>query len=309
MTSQDFRFKQRAWFLTRDKGICHGCSKGCNIYIDHNCEKYKDDIIYRFRPRLNEQVNGYFICDEGRLSYHAENEGRLLSARVDQKDCSVDHAVQAARKVLGPKTLMLVSPNSTIEEMIAIKALAEAVGAKLSGYSDGYTKAGDGDGWLIQDDKSANRAGLALLGIDSTKETFDGALNSSDTVISFNNDPFIHDTGSEFRQKFEKMKVIAVSTHDNALTKNAAIAIPVASYSEYSGSVINTDGILQHFSQAVRKNKPLADTIQIAGALGSPIVTESDIVSEMKKVLPSLTTVIPEGGLKLTESEAAHVPA
>ena len=309
MTSQDFRFKQRAWFLTRDKGICHGCSKGCNIYIDHNSEKYKDDIIYRFRPRLNEQVNGYFICDEGRLSYHAENEGRLLSARVDQKDCSVDHAVQAARKVLGPKTLMLVSPNSTIEEMIAIKALAEAVEAKLSGYSDGYTKAGDGDGWLIQDDKSANRAGLALLGIDSTKETFDGALNSSDTVISFNNDPFIHDTGSEFRQKFEKMKVIAVSTHDNALTKNAAIAIPVASYSEYSGSVINTDGILQHFSQAVRKNKPLADTIQIAGALGSPIVTESDIVSEMKKVLPSLTTVIPEGGLKLTESEAAHVPA
>ena len=49
--------------------------------------------------------------------------------------------------------------------------------------------------------------------------------------------------------------------------------------------------------------------IEIAGALGSPIVTESDIASEMKKVLPSLTEVIPEGGLKLTESEAAHVPA
>ncbi len=309
MTSQDFRFKQRAWFLTRDKGICHGCSKGCNIFIDHNREKYKDDIIYRFRPRLNEQVNGYFICDEGRLSYHAENEGRLLAARVDGKDCSVDHAVQAARKALGPKILMLVSPECSIEEMIAIKALADAVGTKLSGYSDGYIKAGDGDGWLIQDDKSANRAGLAKLGIDATKETFNGALNSSDAVISFNNDLFIHDTGSEFRQKLEKMKVIAVSTHNNTLTQNAAIAIPVASYSESSGSVINKDGILQHFGRAVQKNTPLADMTQIAGMLGSPIVTESDIASEMKKVLPSLTEVIPEGGLKLTESEAAHVPA
>ena len=139
--------------------------------------------------------------------------------------------------------------------------------------------------------------------------TFNGALNSSDAVISFNNDLFIHDTGSEFRQKLEKMKVIAVSTHDNTLTKKAAIAIPVASYSESSGSVINKDGILQHFGRAVQKNKPLVGMIEIAGALGSPIVTESDIVSEMKKVIPSLMTVIPEGGLKLNESEAAHVPA
>jgi division protein CdvB (Snf7/Vps24/ESCRT-III family) len=43
--------------------------------------------------------------------------------------------------------------------------------------------------------------------------------------------------------------------------------------------------------------------------LGGPVVTESDIMTELKKVIPSLTEVIPEGGLKLTESEAAHVPA
>ena len=232
-----------------------------------------------------------------------------LTARVDGVECSFDSAAQAAKKVLGAKTLILVSPNCSVEQMIAIKALADTVGAKLSGYSDGYIKTGDGDDWLIRDDKSANRAGLALLGIDSTKETFTGALNSSDVLLSFNNDLFIYDTGSEFRQKVEKMKVIAIGTHDNALTKMAAIAIPVASYSESSGSVINSDGILQHFSRAVRKNTPLPDMIQIAGIAGSPIVTESDIASEMKKVLPSLTEVIPEGGLKLTESEAAHVPA
>jgi NADH-quinone oxidoreductase subunit G len=309
MTSKDFRFKQRAWFLTRDKGICHGCSKGCNIYIDHNREKYKDDIIYRFRPRLNELVNGYFICDEGRLGFHAENEGRLIAARVDGKECSIDHAVQAVKQVLGAKALILVSPNCSLEQMIAIKALAEAVGAKLSGYSDGYILAGDGDGWLIQDDKSANRAGLALLGIDGTEATFSTFLNGSDVLLSFNNDLFIHDSGKEFRQRLDKMKVISIGTHENAFTRNAAVTIPVASYTESSGSVINKDGILQRFGRAVRKNNELAGMIDIIGMLEGPVVTESDAMTELKKVIPSLTEVIPEGGLKLTESEAAHVPA
>ena len=309
MTSRDFRFKQRAWFLTRDKGICHGCSKGCNIYIDHNREKYKDDIIYRFRPRLNQKVNGYFICDEGRLSYHAENEGRLLAAKIDGKESSIDHAVQATKKILGSKTTILISPNCSLEQMIAIKALAAATGAKVSGYSDGYIRVGGGDKWLIQDDKSANRAGLSLLGIDLTKETFIAALNSSDVIISFNNDLFVNDTGNEIHQAIKKLRVIAISTHDNELTKNAAIAIPVASYSESSGNVISTDGILQHFDQAIMKNNPLISMVEIARALGSIDANEIDIMSEMKKVIPSLSMAIPAEGLKLTENEAAHVPA
>jgi NADH-quinone oxidoreductase subunit G len=309
MTSQDFRFKQRAWFLTKDKGICHGCSKGCNIFIDHNREKYKDDIIYRFRPRLNEQVNGYFICDEGRMSYHAENEGRLLAARMDGQECSVYHAVQAVKNVLGTKSLILISPNCSIEQMVAIKALAETFGAKLSGYSDGYIITGSGDDWLIQDDKSANRAGLSLLGIDATEGTFATLLNGSDTLISFSNDLFINDSGKEFQSRLEKMKVISIGSQENAFTRNATIAIPVASYSESSGSVINKDQILQHFARAVQKNSPFTGMIEMAGMLGSPVVLENDIVTELKKVIPSLTEVIPEGGLKLTESEAAHVPA
>ncbi|MCW8822350.1 MAG: 2Fe-2S iron-sulfur cluster-binding protein, partial [Sulfurovum sp.] len=34
LTSKDFRFKQRVWFLDSIESICHGCSRGCNIYID-----------------------------------------------------------------------------------------------------------------------------------------------------------------------------------------------------------------------------------------------------------------------------------
>ena len=39
LTSKDFRFKQRVWFLTSTPSVCHGCAKGCNIFIDHNRAK------------------------------------------------------------------------------------------------------------------------------------------------------------------------------------------------------------------------------------------------------------------------------
>ncbi len=308
LTSADFRFKQRVWFLTPSKGICHGCSKGCNIFIDHNCEKYKDDVIYRFRPRLNEQVNGYFICDEGRMTYHAENEGRLTVARIKGKESSFGDAIVAAKKALSAKALLLVSPSCTVEQMIAIKALAQEVGAMVSGYSDGYIKAGDGDGWLIQDDKSANRAALKLLGIDTSKDGFISALNGAEALISFNNDLLIGDSGGEFDAMLTKVAVVSISTHQNVFTKTAAVAIPVASYSESEGSVINTDGVLQHFAKAVHKNTPSTDMIEIVKRLGGS-VSMDDIAEEMKKVIPSFSGVVPEGGLKLTDSEASHVPA
>ena len=55
LTSKDFRFKQRVWFLQSFEAICNGCSKGCNINVDHRKEKYKDDMIYRLDQEQIEQ--------------------------------------------------------------------------------------------------------------------------------------------------------------------------------------------------------------------------------------------------------------
>jgi len=315
MTSKDFRFKQRAWFLTRSPGICHGCAKGCNIFIDHNCEKGGDDRIYRFRPRHNQLVNGYFICDAGRLSYHQENEGRLATSRLDGKDCTLDQAVETARRKVenARKPLFLVSPNCTIEQMIAIKALAAARKGKLSGYSDSYVTAGDGDDFLIQDDKSANRAGLVALGIDTTREGFTQALNEADLLVNFNNDLLRSATNSAFADKLSVLTVIAVSSHDNDLTRKATVAFPVSSYSEYGGTIINQDQIVQRFSIAVVKNDPAPNMIEVVRLLGGPITEEAAIIKAMREALPVLAgieaTAFPTVGLNLKEKEADHVTA
>ena len=64
MTSKDFRFKIRSWYLKNVPGICPGCAKGCNIQIGVAGGK-----VYRYVPRRNDGVNGAWMCDAGRLSY------------------------------------------------------------------------------------------------------------------------------------------------------------------------------------------------------------------------------------------------
>src|SRR5436853_3186368 len=61
LTSRDFRFKCRVWFLHSTDSVCAGCSTGCNARVDH-----RDGTIFRMLPRRNIDVNKSWMCDEGR---------------------------------------------------------------------------------------------------------------------------------------------------------------------------------------------------------------------------------------------------
>lgn len=62
---KDFLYKQRVWFMRSHPGVCAGCSTGCSIQIEEN-----QDMVYRLKPRENLFVNKWWMCDEGRYSYH-----------------------------------------------------------------------------------------------------------------------------------------------------------------------------------------------------------------------------------------------
>lgn len=315
MTSADFRFQQRVWFLKKSPSVCHGCSKGCNIVIDHHREKYQDDRIYRFRPHHNPLVNGYFICDQGRLSYHRENEGRLQEARIGGQAVSLSDALAACRLELqrAKKIVILLSPSCSLEQMLAVKEWAQKLGATLSGFSDGYVLPGDGDGYLIQDDKAANRQGLTLLGIDQSRESFEKALGEAELLITCDNELERSYSAEELAQLLKGKKIIAAVSHDSAVSALAEIAVPVASFSEYDGTVINCDSVLQVFQQAVRKNTPPMDIGALVAALGEVTVSRSELFAKLATSLPPLkghtADTVPAQGLKLNDSEAAHVSA
>src|SRR5690606_3471212 len=78
LTSKDFRFKMRVWFLKETRSVCTSCATGCNIVIGS-----REGRIYRYTPRPNDDVNGHWMCDYGRLNYAWVNrEDRLSAVRV-----------------------------------------------------------------------------------------------------------------------------------------------------------------------------------------------------------------------------------
>lgn len=68
LLSKDFLNKARAWELDRVASVCPSCTQGCNITIET-----RDSAVVRLKPRPNEDVNKFFMCDYGRMNYRWMN--------------------------------------------------------------------------------------------------------------------------------------------------------------------------------------------------------------------------------------------
>ena len=90
LTSSDFRFKMRVWFLKETKSFCTSCATGCNTLIGT-----REDVIYRQTPRENDAVNSCWMCDYGRLNF-----GYLEAPRTFARATDV-HRRQASAESVG----------------------------------------------------------------------------------------------------------------------------------------------------------------------------------------------------------------
>ena len=268
LTNKDFRFKQRVWFLESFEAICNGCSKGCSIYVDHRKEKYKDDQIFRFRPRINKNVNGHFICDYGRLSYANESENRFETPLLNKVETTIETIIPSLFKELSTNKdiLFVLGSNLSYEEMLNIKNLALKLNAKISGYSPNTFDESFKDDYLRTNDKTANRTSFKEIEIDETKEYFEINLNSSSLVVIIENSYF--DSNEKL---LENKKVISLFSHKNSTIEYSNIAIPIASFYEKSGTYINKDGIKQKVISKINKNNPMQTITSIIEHLKSMI--------------------------------------
>jgi NADH-quinone oxidoreductase subunit G len=268
LTNKDFRFKQRVWFLETFDAICNGCSKGCSIYVDHRKEKYKDDQIFRFRPRVNKNVNGHFICDEGRLSYANEANNRFETSLVNKNETNVDNTITSMFKELttNKNILFVLSANLSIEEMQNVKNLAAKLNLDVSGYSPNTFDESFADDYLKTNDRTANRAAFKELQINESKEYFDEKLNKASLVIIVENSYFENNA-----DLLENKKVISLFSHHCMTIASSNIAIPVASFYEKSGTYININGIKQKVISKMNKNYPMQSITTVIEHLKSMI--------------------------------------
>jgi NADH-quinone oxidoreductase subunit G len=266
LTSKDFRFKQRVWFMESFEAICNGCSKGCNIHVDHRKEKYEDDTIFRFRPRINSAINGHFICDEGRLSYKNEVENRLTSIICNKEIESINNAKAAVIRHLHEEKniLVVVSPQLSCEELRAAQQLAVKMKASISGYAPHYFDESFKDDMLKTNDKSPNRKAFESININEDEKQFNDALNQASLVLILENSYF-----DNKHALLSGKKVINFTSHNSSINSFANIAVGITSFLEKSGTYINCDGIEQEIISKINKDNKAVDLKEFLDTINS----------------------------------------
>ena len=162
LTSKDFRFQMRVWFLKETKSLCTSCGTGCNIVIGS-----RQDKIYRYEPRENDAVNATWMCDAGRLNYRwVGREDRLAKVqsskfKVQSWPAVLGEISELLRKAPAGAVGIIASARQTNEELFLLKKLATRLGA----ITDSIPRRGHGDKFLVSADPNPNTNGAILTGI------------------------------------------------------------------------------------------------------------------------------------------------
>jgi len=257
LTSSDFRFKARVWFLRSARTVCQGCATGCNAYLDYDP---RSNTPHRHRPRDNEQVNKFWMCDEGMLSYRRAVEGRLGSALVVGEDASLEDALAAAKDQLAGmksdpgKVAVVSSAQHSNEDNFALLTLAKTfIGAK-DVYVSGKPL-GRGDEILMSEDKNPNTRGVMQLAGAPPPKPIAALLDAIKAgkyayVIALGAD--IEVDAQEAQGALSKLKgLVTIASHDGPLVRAAHVALPACAWAETDGTYVNRQGLAQRSERAL----------------------------------------------------------
>ncbi len=257
LTSKDFRFQMRVWFLKETKSVCTSCATGCNIVIGAREEK-----VYRYEPRENDAVNSSWMCDSGRLNYKwigAEN--RLTEIRRQnpgaggEKITWTTAAKEIADRLLAakPGTVAIVaSARQTNEELFLLSQLAK----KLNALTDSVPRIQIGDKLLLSADRNPNSNGAKLTGIapaqlgSNLRKIAEGiGKGTIKTLLVFGEDVTRHGIGADLLAKLDTL--VASEILPNQTTKLAHYVLPGCAHAEKRGTFTNGKGRVQKFMKAV----------------------------------------------------------
>lgn len=298
LTSREFRFRARVWYLDSTPSICAGCATGCNIDVDS-----REGQIYRLKPRANEAVNAYWMCDEGRRTWRRNHGEHRLTASYarggdefvagDAKDV-VAKAAEALRS--GSRTGVIASASASMEEGYLARLIAQRLGAGPCVVVSPAVSDIPDDDKLISTDRYPNRAGLHAIGY--TDQT--SALSSVDSAIVLRADAVAQDEAA-WGAFLESMRETVVV--DDSVGKTMAYAdhvLAVGSHFESAGSFVNRQQRLQVFTAAFappgRARTGWEMLAELLAALGGPRYASVDEV---------FTAMCLENGLGAGRSHAA----
>lgn len=265
LTSKDFRFQQRVWYLKEAETVCSGCSTGCKVKLSYN-----EEGIFRVKPEHSD-VNGYWMCDKGREIYKHINRPARLTRAVKNTNGSIvtlsaGSAVKEASELLAAtssdKVLLVLTGQYTNEEYA--KTLESFNGATVVHWNSTQDKANEFDGLLYRGDRNPNTKGLEAAIKAANAKTADksqlGALvASSELVIVAGPESLTEEFSPDFKdvlgQVASAKNLLWLSADKDSafesMSFNNAYFVPSLSYVEKAGTFTNFEGKEQSFEKAL----------------------------------------------------------
>jgi NADH-quinone oxidoreductase subunit G len=254
LTSSDFRFKMRVWFLKETKTIDVNCGTGANITIGS-----RENVIYRITPRENDEVNGCWLPDSHRLNFkYVGDERRLKTPTVKGEPVEWRTAIAIAAEMLkahSNETIALIaSARATNEELWLTRCLVEAL--DIDKQHDVIPRLGEPDGLLIAADRNPNTSGAKLLDLCTSrpgyrlKKIADGVRTGTiKALICLGEDATKAGLAEADLKKLDALIVMDILP--NQTTPYATVVLPASAWAEKRGSMINLKGRLQRLNKAV----------------------------------------------------------
>ncbi len=257
LTSNDFRFQMRVWFLKETPSIDVNCGTGTNITIWTRGNK-----LHRITPRQNNDVNSCWMPDSSRLNFHyIDSEGRFTEPLVKDGAQHVqttwtDALKSAAAKIKGlapAQVAVIASGRMTNEELFLTKALATEIGTANLSLVPRFSEA---DALLLAADRNPNTTGAKL--VLGTEDPFakldsirDGVRSGAIKALIVLGEDLISDAGFHFDDlaKLDFLLQTHVTANPTALA--AHLVLPAVSFAEKRGSMVNLSGRLQRLNRAL----------------------------------------------------------
>ena len=312
LTSNDFRFKQRVWFLKETKSVCPNCATGCNTVLWS-----REGVVQRQTPRDNDAVNQCWMCDYGRLHCKFINDANRLTApsvksaamgeRFNLTWPEVTRQIAEKLKALkgrGTTIAAIGSARATTEELFLFNKLTrEILGAELV---DCVPHAGEGDKFLLNADRNPNTNGAKLTGvtadpIGSRIPMIAEAIKSGKikTLMVHGENVAKHGIAEDLLGKLDLL--VDIDTLPNQVTELAHYILPGATFAEKRGTFINAKNRLQRLNVAIPSPgiarpewQTLAALLNELGADGAYLTIE-DVFADMAR------TLAPLAGLNLSK--------
>jgi NADH-quinone oxidoreductase subunit G len=305
LTAKDFRFQMRAWELEKVDSVCPGCATGCNTEVH-----FSKGRVYRLIPRENLAVNKYWMCDEGRFTYHDIPRNRHAVATVRGEPSAVDKAIAAAADRIagvlqsaGPGLIAVVlSAQSTNEDNYALMKLATALRIDRFYLAGRRPRPERADDILRSADVNPNTTGAraivealapgkaksaAQLGADLLSGTIKA-------VIALDEGLELSDLGADVVAACAKADLlVTLSSFTGALTEHAHVALPIPLWAELDGTFTNNKGMVQRVRKAIESagdSRPGWELVRELGKrLNAPLTfpTVKMLFKEMTSAVPA----------------------